>query len=122
MNIARRTRLDEERAKKGPGLAGACSSYSHFRGFASSGKPGGTIGPARAGARGGAGQGAAPRLRLQALYSRRRKFLLLRGSSGGRPTRHPSQLFGKEQVIALVMFSIVGPYLHGCERPLPWRL
>lgn len=45
MTIARRRRFGEERSKKGSGLAGTCSSFSHFRASADSGKLGGEIGP-----------------------------------------------------------------------------
>lgn len=82
---------------------------------------GGAIGSARPGARGGAGRGAAPRLRPPGLKDPREREPRAAGLLSGRhPTLHPSQVvFGKEQVIALVMSSVLGPCLHGCEHPLP---
>lgn len=71
---------------------------------------------ARPGAR-----GAAPRLWPLVLKDRPEREPPAMGLLSGRhPTLHPSQLlFGKEQVIALVMFSVLGPRLHGYEHPLP---
>lgn len=78
-------------------------------------------GPARPRARGGAGRGAVPRLRPPGLKDRPEREPPAAGLLSGRhPTLHPSQVvFVKEQVIALVMSSVLGPCLHGCKHPLP---
>lgn len=78
--------------------------------FASSGELGGAIGLARRAGWGRAGGGAA----LAAPGAGRP------GSPRGYPAPPPPQLLlGEEQVIALVMYSVLGPSLHVCERDLP---